>query len=182
MSKPCSSAAAAMSKPARYMRDMVGGSRPGRMKLKRIKVMTMGSNARPSRDTPSLQLRQHQRAGRDRGASRDEGMVDPIDLVDRCPPHLADRFGDAVHAVDVGLAELAAVGVDWQPAADLDVAVGDEVLGLAPGAEAELLQLRQDQRGEVVVDHRGLDILRAEPRGVPPPAGAGGPLLGVANR
>jgi hypothetical protein len=33
--------------------------------------------------------------------------------------------------VDVGLAELAAVGVDRQPAAHLDGAVGDEVLGLA---------------------------------------------------
>jgi hypothetical protein len=36
--------------------------------------------------------------------------------------------------VDVGLAELAAVGVDRRPSADLDRAVGNEVLGLAPAA------------------------------------------------
>jgi hypothetical protein len=48
--------------------------------------------------------------------------------------------------VDVGLAELAAVGVDRQPAAELDRAVADEVLGLAAAAEAERLELRQDER------------------------------------
>ena len=49
------------------------------------------------------------------------------DLVDRRAADLADGLGDAVHAVDVGLAELAAVGVERQPAAELDGAVGDEV-------------------------------------------------------
>src|SRR5450631_2183590 len=103
MAKPCSSAAAAMSNPARYMRDMVGGSRPGRMKLKRIKVMTMGSNARPSwpasafRPDWALQLRQNQGAGRHCGAGGDKGVVDPVDLVDRRAAHLAHRLGDAVH-------------------------------------------------------------------------------------
>ena len=53
-------------------------------------------------------------------------------LVHRRAAHLAHAFGDAVHAVDVGLAELAAVGVDRQPAAELDRAVAHEVLGLAP--------------------------------------------------
>jgi hypothetical protein len=43
--------------------------------------------------------------------------------------------------VDVGLAELAAVRVDRQAAAQLDRAAGDEVPGLAAPAEAELLQL-----------------------------------------
>src|SRR6185436_14845828 len=39
-------------------------------------------------------------------------------------------FGDAVHAVDVGSAQLTARGVDRQPATDLDSIVRDEVLGL----------------------------------------------------
>lgn len=45
--------------------------------------------------------------------------------------HAADEpLGDAVHAVDVGLTELTAVGVDGQAPAYLDGTVGDEVLGL----------------------------------------------------
>jgi hypothetical protein len=38
--------------------------------------------------------------------------------------------------VDVGLAELAAVGVERQAAAELDGAAGDEAAGLAARAEA----------------------------------------------
>ena len=39
----------------------------------------------------------------------------PSHLVDRGAPHQAHRLGDAVHPVQVGLAQLAAVGVDGQP-------------------------------------------------------------------
>src|SRR6478672_4026601 len=79
--------------------------------------------------------------GGDAGAGGDEDVLGVGDLVDRRAADLADRLGDAVHAVDVGLAELTAVGVQGQPAADLDRAVGDERGGLAPAAEAELLEL-----------------------------------------
>ena len=79
----------------------------------------------------------------------------------------AHALGDAVHAVDVGLAELAAVGVDREAAAELDVAVADEVLRLAAPAEAELLELRQHERREVVVDDRGLHVVGPEAGGVP---------------
>jgi hypothetical protein len=53
-------------------------------------------------------------------------------------------LGYAVHAVDVLLAELAAVRVDGQAAVDLDAAVPDEVLGLAAAAEAQLFELCQE--------------------------------------
>ena len=85
-------------------------------------------------------------------------MVHIGDLVDRRPSDLAHALGDAVHAVDVGLAELAAVGVDRQPAAASVVAGTHEVLGLAARAETELLELLQHEGREVVVDHRGLDV------------------------
>ena len=64
--------------------------------------------------------------------------------------------------MEVGLSELAAVGVDREAAAELDVAVADEVLGLSLGAEAELLELVEDIGSEVVVEHRRLDVGRCE--------------------
>ena len=53
------------------------------------------------------------------------------------------------------------------PPAELDVAVSDEVLGLTLSAEAELLELVEDVRGEVVVEHGGLDVGRRQARGLP---------------
>jgi hypothetical protein len=47
-------------------------------------------------------------------------MLDARHLVDRRSAQLARPFGDAIHAVDVGLAQLAIVGVDRQPARDFD--------------------------------------------------------------
>jgi hypothetical protein len=75
---------------------------------------------------------------------------------------LTDAFGDAVHAVDVRLAQLAAVGVDRQPATDLDRTVGDEVFRLTLVAEPQLLQLHQRARSEVVIQDRGLNIGRLQ--------------------
>src|SRR4029077_85274 len=69
-------------------------------------------------------------------------------LVDRGAADLADRLGDAVHAVNVGLAELAAVRVERQATAHFDGAVGDEVPGLPGAAEAELLEAHEHRRGE----------------------------------
>ena len=66
--------------------------------------------------------------GRHAGAGRHEHVLDAVDLVDRGAAELTHALGDAVHAVDVRLAELPAVRVEREPAADLDRAVGDEVL------------------------------------------------------
>src|ERR1700755_352418 len=101
---------------------------------------------------------QEQAAGGDAGARGDQDGAVAGDLVDRGAADLADRLGDAVHAVDIGLAELAAVRVERQPAAQLDRAAGDEVPGLAARAEAELLQLDEHVRGEVIVEDGGPDV------------------------
>src|SRR5438034_6967950 len=77
----------------------------------------------------------------DAGAGGDKHVLDAVDLVHGRAPHLANSFGDAVHAVDVRLAELPPVGVDREAPAELDVAVAEELLGLAPPAEPELLEL-----------------------------------------
>ena len=100
-------------------------------------------------------------------------MLDIGDLVDRVASDLADTFGDAVHAVQIGLTQLTAVRVDGQAATELDVAVADEVLGLTPAAEAELLELIEHIGGEVVVDHGGLDVCRRQSRGLPQLSGDG---------
>jgi len=68
-------------------------------------------------------------------------VLDAGGLVHRRAPHQAHALGDAVHPVQVGLAELAAMGVRREAPADLEVSVGDEVLGLAGRAEAEFLDL-----------------------------------------
>ena len=88
-------------------------------------------------------------------------MLD-LDLVNRTSTKLAHTFGDAVHAVDVGLAQLATMGVEGEPAANLDGAAGDEILGLSPAAESQFLELNQRERGEVVVEDRGLNIPRPQ--------------------
>src|SRR3954464_4270695 len=110
---------------------------------------------------------EHQRACGHAGAAGHENVLGIVDLVDRGAPHRPGAFGDAVHSMQICLAELAAVRVDGQPAAELDRAVGDEVLRLARIAEAELLQLRQDERCEVVVEHCRSDIGGSQPGRLP---------------
>src|SRR5207244_13460514 len=100
-------------------------------------------------------------------ARGDQHVLGRVDLVDGGAPHLAHALGDAVHAVDVGLAQLASVRVDREAAPELDRAVAQEVLGLASAAEAELLELAEHERGEVVVDDGDVDVVRTEPGGVP---------------
>jgi hypothetical protein len=80
------------------------------------------------------------------------------DLIARRAADLAHGFGDAVHAVDVGLAEQSAARVDRQAATEREVLHGGEVLRLAAPAEAELLELDQHERREVVVEEGGLDV------------------------
>src|SRR5215472_3255550 len=110
----------------------------------------------------TLLAAQHQPTGGHAGSGRDQHVLDAGHLVDRGPAHLAHRLADSVHAVDVRLAQLAAVRVDRQPAADLDVAVRDEVARLPPAAKAQLLQLGQHEWAEMVVEHRGLDVCRSD--------------------
>jgi hypothetical protein len=50
---------------------------------------------------------------------------------------------------------------------ELEAAVAYEVLGLTLGAEAELLQLVEHVRGEVVVEDGGLHVVGSQPRGLP---------------
>ena len=90
-------------------------------------------------------------------------MFDIGNRVHRRAAKLPNAFGDAVHAVDIGLTELTTMGVDRQPAADLDRTVGDEVLGVAFAAEPQLLQLNQRERREVVVKDGGLNIVGCNP-------------------
>ena len=94
-------------------------------------------------------------------------MFNVVDLVVRGATHLADTLGDAVHAVDVGLTEQSAVRVDRQFPAEREPFDRREVLRLAAPTEAELLQLGEDERCEVVVEERGLDIGRFETRVAP---------------
>src|SRR4051812_30685391 len=102
---------------------------------------------------PNRSTCKHQTTRGDTGPGGDKNTRGAVDLVDRGAAELSNALGDAVHAVDVGLSELAAVGVEREPATELDGAVRDEVLGLAASAEAELLELHEDVRREVVVEH-----------------------------
>src|SRR5690349_15081540 len=49
--------------------------------------------------------RENQPAGGHAGSRRDQDVLDVVDLVVGGPAHLPHALGDAVHAVDVGLAE-----------------------------------------------------------------------------
>src|SRR5262249_22635212 len=115
----------------------------------------------------SLIRAEDQAAGRHPGARGDQHRAVAAHLVDRGAADLADGLGDAVHAVDVRLAQLAAMRVEGQGPIQLDGPAGDEVPGLAAGAETQLLQLQQNIRREVVVENGGPHVLRADPR-LPP--------------
>src|SRR5690242_21749846 len=93
-------------------------------------------------DSPRLRPRkrsvasEHEPARRYAGAGGDQDVRGAVHLVDAGATHLPDRLGDAVHPVDVGLTELAAVRVDRQPSAQLDRPVRDEARRLAAAAAA----------------------------------------------
>ena len=60
----------------------------------------------------SLGLSQNEAAGRDAGAGGDQDVLDVHDLVHRRAAHTwRTPLGDAVHAVQAGLAELAAAAL-----------------------------------------------------------------------
>ena len=89
-------------------------------------------------------------------------MLGVGDLIRGGAAHLPHTFQDVVHAVDVSLAEQSAIGVHGRLAADLDVAVLDEVARFAPTAEAERLELQEHDGREVLVDHRDIDVVGRE--------------------
>src|SRR6516162_11541764 len=112
-----------------------------------------------------------QAAGGHACSRRDEHVLDVVDLVVGSTAHLAHTLGDAVHAVDIGLAEQPAVGVDRQLPTERQPIHGGEVLGFTTPAETEFLELREHERREMVVDEGGLDVLRLEARVTPQPVG-----------
>ena len=85
-------------------------------------------------------------AGGDAGTGSDQDGAVAGDLVDSRAADLADRLGDAVHAVNVRLAQLAAVRVEREPAAELNGTAGEKRPGLAALAKTQLFELHQDVR------------------------------------
>src|SRR6516225_12305276 len=69
--------------------------------------------------------------------------ADVLELVGRAAAELPDRLERQVEAVDVPLADKAPVGVARQRPGRTEVAVGDEVPGLAGAAEAQSFQLHE---------------------------------------
>src|ERR1044072_4959146 len=80
------------------------------------------------------------------GACGDQCAGGVRHLVDGGAAYLADGLRYPVHPVQIGLAELATVGVERQRA------LGDASRRLASSAEAELLQLHQHEGREVVIE------------------------------
>ncbi len=68
-----------------------------------------------------------------------------------------------VDAVNIGFTEQPAMRVDRQFPAQFDVALRDEIAGLAAAAKAELFQMQEHDRTEMVIKHRGLNVLGAQP-------------------
>src|SRR6202050_296891 len=111
--------AAARLTPKEYA-DLPGTpGRPGRAQEDQA-----GPRIRPGRGSGRAE---DQAAGRHAGAGRDQHWAVAADLVHRGAADLPHALGDAVHAVDVCLAKLAAVRVDREPPAELDHPVGDEL-------------------------------------------------------
>src|ERR687892_2481207 len=80
------------------------------------------------------------------GACGDQCAGGVRHLVDGSAAYLADGLRYPVHPVQIGLAELSAVGIERQRT------LGDASGRLAPLTEPELLQLHQHERREVVIE------------------------------
>ena len=89
---------------------------------------------------------------------RQQHVLDVFHLVRRRAPDLADGFRHEIHAVDVGLADQAAIRRERDRAVESDVAVLDEGRGLAGLAEAHRLEVPEDGDREMVVEHADLDV------------------------
>src|SRR5271156_6033181 len=113
--------------------------------------------------------RENQPTGRYPGAGRDQDVLDVVDLVVGGSTHLPHTLGDAVHTVDVSLAEQPPVGVDRERSTERQPLDGGEVFSFAAPAESEFLELCEHKRREMVVDEGGLDVLWLEARIAPQP-------------
>ncbi len=79
---------------------------------------------------------------------------------------LAYRLGDREHRTGMArmaMREQTAVGVDREFAAEFDAAALDEAPAFALGAEAEVLEFNNNDRGEAVVKFGDVDIRGARP-------------------
>lgn len=106
---------------------------------------------------------QYQATGRNPATRRNQDVLESDNLIDRAATHLTDRFGDAVHAVDIGLTNLPAVGIDREAAADFNVAVPYKILCFATIAKAAGFKRGKYGRSEVVVDDGGVHVLCRRP-------------------
>src|SRR5262249_56087181 len=103
-------------------------------------ISTRSTALRAARDRRASVWAEDQAAGRHPSTGGDQHRAVAAHLVDRGAADLADGLGDAVHAVDVRLAQLAAVWVEGQDPIQLDGPAGDEVPGPAPGGQTPPLQ------------------------------------------
>ena len=72
---------------------------------------------------------------------------------------LASRLDDVIGAPDVSLGEESAVSVERELATKLDTSAGDEILDLAPLAEAHCFDLEHHDVSEAVVNFEEVDVL-----------------------
>src|SRR6266852_9187036 len=149
---PCSASFAppkAFSNSARnyplVIRTMCSGSTPRTLSPTAIFSSAFSRDGPPRRRRRRLCRSEDQTARRHAGPGTDNDVADILHLITRGSAHLADPFRDPVHAVNISLAELSAMGIDRQAPADLDVALADEVFRLARLCESEGLELRQHE-------------------------------------
>lgn len=82
-----------------------------------LALVLSSHSAQVNLSAASLSGTEDQAAGRDASARRDEHRPVAWHLIHRRAAELAHRFGDAVHSVQVALAQLAAVRIQRQPPA-----------------------------------------------------------------
>src|SRR5437879_12581243 len=87
------------------------------------------------------------------GATRGDGSVVRCgQLVVRDASQLANRLEGEVESVDVALPDEPAIGVARKRTIRTEVALGDKILGFTAPAEAERLELHEEDGREGVVD------------------------------
>src|ERR1700742_5012835 len=127
------------------------------MMISRVSVAVVSTVTEPPR-APSACRREDQCARRYTGAGRNQHVLNAFHLIARGPSYLANALGDSVHAVDVGLAEQSAVCVDRQRPSEGKPRDRREILRLTAPAEAQFFELREHERGEMVVEEGGLNV------------------------
>src|SRR5580704_7494694 len=108
-------------------------------------------------------------AGRYRGAGRDEDVLRIGDLVRRRSAELPHGLGDGVHAVHVALPDLAAMRIQRKRSVHRQRTRSDELGAFSRQAESQCLELEQDARREVVVQHGRVHVGGSETALLPEP-------------